>query len=408
MVLEWLYRTSVETTILIALVLLLRPVVRKTLGANIVYWLWLLPLARLFLIDRPERSDELLKNVPVLSIDLPIDSIPLLPASNDLPTIIPWLTIWLVGIGLWTIVRFLTWLRFRLALQDNARRFVLTPILHNRIGGHSQHSIGSHVQLFTSDNPSTPFVTGLVKPQIYLPRNFLQQFSVHEQVWILVHELTHIRRKDLWVQLLGEIVRAVFWFNPAIHFALQLMREDQELACDSSVLANCSEEQRYQYGRALAAGMGPHLMPPVLRFFSAHKERFTMLSKHKVSTLNTIIGVSLCVMISVFALTKAPTTLAQRSFEEVYDANAPMMITGTVTDIEMTDPHTYLYIDGVDHRGVSNVWQVEGGPAQQMRAKGINESIIGKRVVVRGWQSLNKSCNPHCKLNGRDIEINEG
>jgi len=92
------------------------------------------------------------------------------------------------------------------------------------------------------------------------------------------------------------------------------VQEDQELACDHSVLSHCSEQDRYHYGKALMAGVGPQLVPSVLTFFSKGKERFTMLSKHKVSKLSTILGVSLCAVISVIALTKAPTSLANSQF----------------------------------------------------------------------------------------------
>ena len=405
---DWLYRTSLEVSVLIGLVLLLRPLVKRTLGAKVAYGLWLLPLIRIFLPDRPQRSDELLEVIPLPAIDIPIE-ITALPSTDNFSATIPWEMLWLAGIALWLMLRTVTWLRFHITLQQQSQPFVLTPLLKNQITDLLRKPFARNVCIYTCNNSCAPFVTGVFKPRIYLPHNFLQQFSKQEQTWVLVHELTHIKRNDLWVQLLGEGIRALFWFNPIIHLAIQFVQEDQELACDSTVLANCNQEQRYQYGRALAAGMGPHLMPPVLRFFSTSKERFAMLSKHKVSTLDSVLGITLCGLISVFALTKAPESIAQRPvFDEVYDADAPVLIRGEIVDFEQFNDYSLIYVNSINKQGAEESWAVEGGSAEQMQANGLTKAIIGRSVVVRGYQTLDKSCDPVCKMNGRDLEFTDG
>ena len=131
-----------------------------------------------------------------------------------------------------------------------------------------------------------------------------------------------------------------------------------------------------------------------------------MLSKHKVSTVNSVLGFSLCAIISVFVLTKAPQSIAQRPvFDDVYDANAPVLLRGTITEIEQFEEYSLIYIDSNNVDGESESWVVEGGSAQNMEEHGLNQSVIGRSVIVRGYQSIDKSCNPYCKMNGRDLEF---
>ena len=110
-----------------------------------------------------------------------------------------------------------------------------------------------------TDLPGTPFVTGLVRPLVHLPTDFFQRFSREEQKWVVQHELTHSARGDLWIQVLWELLRGVFSFNPIVHLATGAMRDDQELACDQAVLGASSNDDRYSYGRALLVGAGAYL-----------------------------------------------------------------------------------------------------------------------------------------------------
>jgi hypothetical protein len=55
------------------------------------------------------------------------------------------------------------------------------------------------------------------------------------------------------------------------------------------------------------------LIPSMLTFFTKNQERYKMIAKKKHSTLNTIVGVTICVLLGVFVLTKAPDAIAQQS-----------------------------------------------------------------------------------------------
>lgn len=310
MIEDWLFQTSIDVTLLIVLVLALRPVVRKTLGANVAYWLWLLPFVRAILPDLPERNGVVLE-----AMGLPTES--LIKQMVDVPElstyfIIPWQSLWLTGICLWFALRLVTTFRFRRALFERAKVYKWPPYLISALQNKTNQSFDD-VQFFSCTNANAPLVTGLLRPCIFLPQDFDQRFNREEQVWVLIHELTHIHRKDLWVQFVMESMRGLFWFNPLVHLAAYFMQADQELACDYSVLNKRNGQDRYQYGKALMAGATSARHPTVMRFFTQSKVRISMLSKHKVSNIRTFSGAVLCVLLSAVALTKAPTSIAQNS-----------------------------------------------------------------------------------------------
>lgn len=103
--------------------------------------------------------------------------------------------------------------------------------------------------IFQSENISSPFVFGIIKPRIYLPFNMNAQDFEH----VVAHEQAHIRRKDHWWKPLGFLLLAIHWFNPLVWLAYVLLCRDIELACDEKVIKELGSEQRADYTQALVA-----------------------------------------------------------------------------------------------------------------------------------------------------------
>jgi len=312
MLVEWLYRTTLEVSLLIGLVLLLRPVVRRTLGAHAAYWLWFIPAIRAVLIDRPEWPRTLVESVGVPGGELSIAIYPS-PDVWVLPAGVPWDALWIGGALLWIALRVTGAIKFRRELARQSSAIELPAELSASIPERLQRRCPSY---FVTDAPGTPFVTGLNRPLVYLPSDFFQRFSTEEQRWVVQHELTHAARADLWVQSIWELLRGVFWFNPIVHLAASAVRDDQELACDQAVLSGSSSEDRYSYGRALLVGAGAYLFPSLLSFFGNQKERIAMIRNHKASLRRDVVGIGLCAVVGLFVLTKAPVSVAQLVSEE--------------------------------------------------------------------------------------------
>ena len=101
--------------------------------------------------------------------------------------------------------------------------------------------------IFQSENVSSPFVLGLIKPRIYLPFKLDGQDMEH----VVAHEQAHIRRKDHWWKPLGFLLLTIHWFNPLMWLAYVLLCRDIELACDEKGIKGLSNEQRADYTQAL-------------------------------------------------------------------------------------------------------------------------------------------------------------
>ena len=103
--------------------------------------------------------------------------------------------------------------------------------------------------LFQSENVSSPFVLGLIKPRIYLPFSINGQDLEH----VVAHEQAHIHRKDHWWKPLGFLLLTIHWFNPFVWLSYVLLCRDIELACDEKVIRELGNEQRADYTQALVA-----------------------------------------------------------------------------------------------------------------------------------------------------------
>lgn len=301
---DWLYQTGLDISILIGLVLLIRNPIRKLLGANIAYWLWIIPLTRLAVWSRTEVPLAILERINFTDGKILIKVFKN-PESFNLLHYFSYEIFWIAGMIIWAVLRVIGLLKFQQNLKLQS-----TKILNKELKLLELTDEAIKVEYFYTKLTSAPFVTGFINPQIYLFKESFEQLNTIQQQCIIQHELTHLKRKDIWVQLLAEIVRMIFWFNPIVHFAWSAFRQDQELACDYQVLAKSNKLQRYEYGRVLLKGLHAHALPATMAFFNNHKQRFIMLEKHKNSKINNILGITLCTFLLVFALTKAPQSIA--------------------------------------------------------------------------------------------------
>lgn len=157
--------------------------------------------------------------------------------------------------------------------------------------------------IFQSENVSSPFVLGLIKPRIYLPFKLDGQDMEH----VVAHEQVHIRRKDHWWKPLGFLLLTIHWFNPLMWLAYVLLCRDIELACDEKVIKGLSNEQRADYTQALVACSVNHRMIaacPLTFGEVGVKERVKSVMNYKKPAFWVIIiAVIVCVGVAVCFLT---------------------------------------------------------------------------------------------------------
>ena len=99
------------------------------------------------------------------------------------------------------------------------------------------------------DGIRTPMVFGILRPQIYLPVEMNPEFYD----CVLQHERIHLRRLDYLWKILAYLISIVHWVNPVVWLAYYLLCCDMEKACDEAVTEHLEREDRQEYAEALLA-----------------------------------------------------------------------------------------------------------------------------------------------------------
>ncbi len=221
--------------------------------------------------------------------------------QHELCVTFPWICSVYVG-GM--VGFFLFFVRRRRKLQKTVRGFMrVEPVSKERLlelGGR----FAGRTDIRACDYAVTPFAVGLLHPVIVLPRNFLEKYSKEELEVILLHELTHIRMLHLWYYFLWDVLRAMFWINPAMLFATKYIRLDLELICDC-VCIQKQNGQAVSYGmlilktaRVLGNRPFPERMPAFAgeKEFRGMKERIRRIAEYEPYRQKKMMAVSCCVV----------------------------------------------------------------------------------------------------------------
>jgi beta-lactamase regulating signal transducer with metallopeptidase domain len=107
--------------------------------------------------------------------------------------------------------------------------------------------IGSRrrVKFCVSSDITVPGAIGFLRPAIVFPAWLLPQLSAEEINVILLHEFAHLRRWDDWTNLAQKIVKALFFFHPAVWWIESRLTLEREMACDDMVLATTASPRAY-------------------------------------------------------------------------------------------------------------------------------------------------------------------
>ncbi len=143
-------------------------------------------------------------------------------------------TVWLLGAVVMAVWFLFVNLRFRRDLRNNATVITVPDC---------------PIPVKVCPSLSSPCLSGLFRPTVYLTESCAD--DPQRLRHILAHELTHLRHGDLIWSGLRSILLCMYWFHPLVWVAAVLSKRDCELACDEGALARLGEDQRIAYGKTL-------------------------------------------------------------------------------------------------------------------------------------------------------------
>lgn len=162
----------------------------------------------------------------------------------------------------------------------------------------SQLNIRRKIIIYFNTSLESPAVYGLFRPKIIIPRDAVSKLSAEELKYIFMHELSHIRRKDLIINVVMAAIQAFHWFNPVIWYSFHKMKQDCEIACDASVLSLLSSDEKKKYGHTIINMLQllsqTSWIPGTLGFASKYSSRrIIMISSFKKTSVVWILIVLL-------------------------------------------------------------------------------------------------------------------
>ena len=268
---------SIQSSVLIILIVLLQKVLRGRLGIRWHYLLWFLLLIRLAmpwlpeskmsifnLIPRSIQQGRLIEsftetqNVPGMGFYLYDESTDNQEAQQKeggfkaffvgfvrkLPLL--WLAGVLIMAGFVCVRNISLWLTVK-----RERPITDQEILDLLEDCKMEMGIQTIIGVVVSERIKSPALFGFVRPRLLLPQGLLETYSLDELRYVFVHELAHLKQRDIYFGWLMALLQIAHWFNPLMWFAFGRMRADRELACDGLAISMMDADEPPRYGQTI-------------------------------------------------------------------------------------------------------------------------------------------------------------
>ncbi|MCW3490470.1 M56 family metallopeptidase [Dethiobacter alkaliphilus] len=273
------FHASLYASVAALVILILKGLLKQRLNAQWHYLIWAILVIRLLVPFGPESSFSLFNAMPEISRTTKIDMVTPTVPQNDLPSVpetaietgqpvdfnlpayqsesagfasstlqyFPY--VWAAGIFM-----LLFWLggtyclmRLKLIKHSMPAEERMLQVFRNC---KEQMGIQKEIQLVVQTAVNTPSLFGINHPRILITPA-MAKMADDDLRYILMHELAHYKRKDLYVNYLLLILQAVHWFNPLVWYCFKRIRDDMEVATDECVLSVLENTEHRAYGRTL-------------------------------------------------------------------------------------------------------------------------------------------------------------
>ncbi len=267
-----LFAMSIAGSVVVGLMLLLRPVTAKIFPAKWQYGIgkmaiafFLLPVFRLVKVfslaqpvmgSYPAEPSIIREAMPALSSNGFADAMDTLMKNHLAVELMQaLLLVWFVGVLVFAGWHFYCYRRF--STQLRAVSFPVPDDTAVALLSSCKAALGirGDVTLMLNSNITSPMLVGLRSPMILLPTSNMREIDLK---LVLTHELMHLKRKDLWVKMLALTTETLNWFNPFAHVLCKYISIWGELSCDEALASKMSHAERIIYGEAILNTLDNH------------------------------------------------------------------------------------------------------------------------------------------------------
>lgn len=364
--LEYIFKailiTSLIGTAATLFLIIMRPITRKTFSSGWHYYMWLVVLVSMILpirISIPEQTpvvpnSEMVgvaQNETVIYNPIQmgeqgtfVDVREEVHANSKIDAISEYAQskvyglafVWFIGVILTFVYKIIGYILFLFNLRRRSSIISCPELLK-----YTDRAITTR----TSEEISSPLMIGVFRPTLLLPAIEMNPEQLNN---VLVHEITHFKRKDIIYKWFISIVKCIHWFNPIVYYISKQADIECEISCDLAVVKDMSAEQETNYidtiltllatGRrkkvALTTGMTSDK--------KTLKRRFTMI-KNKVKFSRKTVIISIVLALVVLCGTVLASGLINGKFINEYENK----LLAVNTDARENDNFNFLIL-GVD------------------------------------------------------------
>ena len=263
-------KVTLTTSVVIAILLLLLPLIRKKYTVKWRYWVWLVLAVRLLIPFSPSLPQTPIEITPAsqnIEFKVPLQNTMSTPLSHN--TAVPQAKknsaaaqtitlneilsiVWVLGSAVFMLYHLTGYFVFKGSVWRFSR-----PVEDKQTKGlwgevKEEMRISQNIRLLTCKKVQSPMMTGFLKPLLLLPD---LDYSAAELKIILRHELIHYKRKDIWYKLLLLCANAVHWFNPLVYLMTAMSNKDIEMVCDSELIRDSDTVFRKQYSETILSAI---------------------------------------------------------------------------------------------------------------------------------------------------------
>ncbi len=134
----------------------------------------------------------------------------------------------------------------------------------------AQLGIKKTVKLWVSELVTSPVTIGFLKPVILIPAAAVNHLSIQQMEAVLLHELSHIRRADYFINLIIKFIQSVLYFNPFVKAFVKIVEREREKSCDEMVMQ--FQYDPHGYATALLELEKANYLPKVLAVAASGKK----------------------------------------------------------------------------------------------------------------------------------------